>query len=114
MDLLVSKVPRALDARSRLFGFELGDLLLIFVYLSCSNLVFGSTTLKFPVVWLGTLALGSFLFFFKRGKPDNYLQHFGEYLTKPIVYSAAAPDVEYRPYSPLAANVDDLDRKECK
>ena len=55
--LLVSKVPRALDAKTRLFGFELADLLIIFLYLAMSNLIFGSTKAKFIIVWLGTLAL---------------------------------------------------------
>ena len=51
--LVTSKVQRSLDAKTRLFGFELGDLLLIFLYLAISNLIFGGTRLKFPLVWLG-------------------------------------------------------------
>lgn len=98
MSLFVSKVPRALDIKTRLFGFELGDLLLIFLYLALSNLVFGTTKLKLPVVWLGTLALAFALYFFKRGKPDHYLQHYGEYLRTPGVYSSSLPDLQYRPY----------------
>ena len=98
MSLLVSKVPRTLDIKTKLFGFELGDLLLIFLYLALSNLIFGTTGLKFPVVWLGTVGLALALYFFKRGKPDHYLQHYGEYLRAPAVYSAALPDLKYRPY----------------
>ena len=98
MSLLVSKVPRALDIKTKLFGFELGDLLLIFLYLALSNLIFGTTKLKFPVVWLGTVGLALGLYFFKKGKPDHYLQHSGEYLRAPGVYSAALPDLQYRPY----------------
>ena len=63
MTLLVSKVPRALETKARLFGFELGDLLLIFFYLSFSNLIFGATRLKFPMVWCGTGVLAGTLYF---------------------------------------------------
>lgn len=100
MNLLASKVPRALETKARLFGFELGDLLLIFLYLAVSNLLFGQTRLKFPLVWVGTVALGAVLHFVKRGKPDGYLQHAGEYHRSPGVLAAGAPDLEYAPYLP--------------
>jgi hypothetical protein len=57
MSLFVSKVPRALDIKTKLFGYELGDLLMIFLYLALSNLIFGSTRLKAPLVWGGTVVL---------------------------------------------------------
>jgi hypothetical protein len=96
--LFVSKVPRALDTKTRLFGFELGDLLLIFLYLSMSNLIFGGTPLKIPFVWVGTLAIALTLFFVKRNKPDHYLEHWGEYHRGAGVYAAGAGDTEYQPY----------------
>jgi hypothetical protein len=101
MSLLVSKVPRALEIKARLFGFELGDLLFIFLYLALSNLVFGQTRLKFPMVWIGTVALAGTLYFVKRGKPDGFLQHAGEHFWSAGVLSAGAPDVEYQPYLPF-------------
>jgi hypothetical protein len=107
MSLMVSKVPRSLDSKTRLFGFELGDLLLVFLYLAISNLVFGSTRLKFPLVWLGTLVLALILYFVKRNKPDNHLQHLGEYLRAPGVLSAGAPDTDYQPYPPLKKGIED-------
>ncbi len=103
MALLVSKVPRSLEIKVRLFGFELGDLLLVFLYLSISNLFFGSTRLKFLVVWLGTLGIAAFLYFVKRGKPDHHLQHYGEYLRTPDVLSAGVADVEHVAYAPVSA-----------
>ena len=96
--LLSSSVPRALDTKNKLFGFELSDLLLVFLYLSVSNLIFGTTKLKWIVVWGGTLALGLALHFLKRNKPDNHLQHWGEYQRSPAVFSSGHPDLEYRPY----------------
>jgi hypothetical protein len=98
MSLLVSKVPRALETKTRLFGFELGDLLFVFLYLAISNLIFGQTRLKLPMVWIGTLSLAGSLYFVKRGKPENYIQHAGEHFWSPGVLSAGAADLEYRPY----------------
>jgi len=98
MSLFVSRVPRSLENKTKLFGFELADLLLIFLYLSISNLVFGSTRLKFPMVWLGTLGIAILLYFSKRNKPDHYLQHWGEQMRSPGVLSAGKMDTEYQPY----------------
>ena len=98
MSLLISKVPRSLEAKTRMFGFELGDLLLVFLYLALSNLVFGSTRLKFPLVWLGTLLLASVLYFVKRDKPDHFLQHWGEFIRSPGIFSAGKADTDYQPY----------------
>jgi len=96
--LLRSKVPRALDKKTRIFGFEIGDVLLVFLYLSLSNLLFGQTKLKPLLVWGGTTTLAGVLYFVKRGKPDGYLQHYGEFLVSPSVYSAGTSDTDYQPY----------------
>lgn len=96
--LLNSKVPRALERKARIFGFELPDLLLIFLYLALSNLVFGQTRLKPLAVWGGTITIAAVLYFVKRGKPDGYLQHYGEFLHSPSVLTAQSPDDEYCPY----------------
>ena len=45
MSLLTSKVPRALETKTKLFGFELADVLIIFIYLAVTNLIFGGTIL---------------------------------------------------------------------
>lgn len=95
-ELLDSRVPRALEMKTKLFGFELPDLLLIFLNLSVTNLVFGASTLRPFLVWGTTLGLALFLFFAKRGKPDGYLQHLGEFLTKPSYRAAGQPDLKYR------------------
>jgi hypothetical protein len=96
--LLWSSVPRALESRTKIFGFELSDLLVIFLYLSISNLLVGQTKLKLPVVWLGTLLIAGVLYFFKRNRPEGYLQHLGEFIRRPKTFSAACPDPEYVKY----------------
>lgn len=96
--LLNSKVPRSLEKKARLFGFELADLLIIFLYLALSNLIFGQTKLKPFMVWGGTVVIASGLYFFKRGKPDGFVQHYGEFLNAPSVLSAGQPDTDHLPY----------------
>lgn len=98
--LLTSRVPRALEMKSKMFGFELPDLLLIFMNLALTNLVFGGTSFRYPLVWGTTLGMALFLFFAKRGRPDNYLQHLGEYFSKPSHKAAGAPDRKYLKFRP--------------
>jgi len=96
--LLTSKVARALEMKTKLFGFELPDLLLIFMNLAVTNLVFGTTSYRYPLVWGTTLILASFLYFSKRGKPDNYLQHLGEIIAQPAYKAAGRSDTKYRKF----------------
>ena len=102
--LLTTKVPRALEMKSKLFGFELPDLLLIFFNLAITNLIFGTTSFRYPLVWGTTLGLALFLFFAKRGRPDNYLQHLGEFLAQPALKSAGCADRKYRMFNKRRAS----------
>lgn len=96
--LLTSTVPRTLETKNKILGLELSDVLLLILNLSVQNLVFGSTSLKIPMVFGTSIGLGLLLFFFKRGKPENFLQHFTEHLVSPTVRSANSPDRQYRPF----------------
>ena len=93
---LISSVPRALEMKSKLFGFELPDLLVIFSNLAITNLIFGSTSFRYPLVWGTTVGLAAFLFFSKKGKPDNYLQHLGEFWASPTTRFAALHDIKFK------------------
>lgn len=103
--LETSKVPRALEMKSKLFGFELPDLLLIFFTLAFTNFIFGSTSFRYPLVWGTTLSLALFLFFAKKGKPDNYLQHLGEFVASPTYFAAGMPDKLYQRMNKETQNV---------
>jgi len=96
--LYASTVPRALEMKSKLFGFELPDLLLIFMNLAITNLVFGATSYRYSLVWGTTLGLAAFLYFAKRGRPDKYLQHMGELLVRPTYLAAGAKDTQFRQF----------------
>ncbi|MSP19841.1 MAG: hypothetical protein EXR74_09765 [Bdellovibrionales bacterium] len=94
--LLTTKVPRALEMKSKLFGYEMPDLLLIFMNLAVTNLIFGGTSYRYPLIWGTTLGIALFLYLSKRGKPDNYLQHLGEFIGQPAYRAAGGSDKQYR------------------
>jgi hypothetical protein len=96
--LLTSTVPRTLDTKSKILGLELSDVLLLLLNLSVQNLIFGTTHLKIPMVFGTNIALAALLFIFKRGKPDQFIQHFFEYLVAPTVKSANSSDQVYLPF----------------
>ena len=97
-ELLTTRVPRALDMKTKLFGYELADLLLIFMNLALTNLVFGTTSFRYPLVWGTTISLALFLYFAKRGKPDNYVQHLIEQYVRPAYFAAGGRDKIYRKF----------------
>ena len=103
--LITTRVPRALEMKSKLFGYELPDLLLIFFNLAITNFIFGGTSFRYPLVWGTTLTLALFLYFAKKGRPDNYVQHLGEYLIRPAHFSAGKADRMYRKFKGKVKNV---------
>ena len=97
--LLTTTVPRSLDTKGKILGLELSDVLILLLNLSVQNLIFGSTAMKIPMVFGTSIGLFLLLFFVKRGKPDQYLQHMAEYLASQTVLSANSDDEEYRKFS---------------
>ncbi|MBL7545512.1 MAG: hypothetical protein JNL11_16960 [Bdellovibrionaceae bacterium] len=97
--LLTSSVPRTLETKNKILGLELSDVLVLLLNLSVQNLIFGATSLKIPMVFGTSFVLGLVLFFFKKGKPDLFLQHFVEHLISPTVSSANAKDSQYRRFN---------------
>ena len=88
MDLKSTPVSRCLDKKMILLGFEVPDLLAIFLTLSVLNFVFGQTNLKIFLVWLPTIVLAAVLRFAKRGKPEGFFVHWVRYQIRPGVLSA--------------------------
>lgn len=84
----VTPVAKTLDKKLTLIGFEVLDLLSIFIVLSTLNLFFGQTAFKIPLVWLPSITLAFILRYGKKGKPDKYLIHWLRYQVKPGIYSA--------------------------
>ncbi len=96
-DLLTSKVPRCLEMKTKIAGFELADILLIFLYLAVSNFIFGMTPLKPVMVWAATILLAAGLYFLKRGKPEDYLKDSLQFLLSETVFVAGPTDDAYQP-----------------
>lgn len=88
MDLKVTPVSKCLDKKMMILGFEIPDLLFIFLTMSVLNFLFGSTSLKWLFVWLPSLSIATVIRLTKRGKPDNYLVHWLRFQIKPGVLSA--------------------------
>lgn len=101
--LLTSTVPRTLETKNKILGLELSDVLILLLNLSTQNLIFGSTSMKIPMVFGTSLILASILFYFKQGKPEQYLQHFFEHLISPTLSCANATDNKYRRFGSAGA-----------
>jgi hypothetical protein len=88
MELQSTPVSRCLDKKMIVLGFEVPDLLFIFLTLSILNFLFGMTSMKLVLVWLPTFALALTLRLGKRGKPDNFLVHWMRFQISPGHLSA--------------------------
>lgn len=88
MGLTATPVAKCLDKKLLLFGFEVPDVLAIFLTLSVLNFIFGQMPLKVLFVWLPTAALAAVLRLGKKGKPDNYLVHWLRAQITPGTYRA--------------------------
>ncbi len=81
-------VPKSLDRKLLIFGFEIPDLLAIFLFLSVLNLFFGNMEYQIFYVWLPPLVLALILRAAKKNKPDNFLVHFLRYQVMPGIIKA--------------------------
>lgn len=84
----VAPVSRCLDKKMMIMGFEVPDLLIIFLTISVLNFLFGSTSLKWLLVWVPSATLAAVVRSSKRGKPENYLVHWLRFQIKPGVLCA--------------------------
>jgi hypothetical protein len=88
-DRRVSQVHRNLDAKLKIVGMEIHDLLFVLGTASLMNLVFGRTKFALYLVFLLPMVMAVVLYFVKRNKPDQYLIHFFRYFLSPGFFSAA-------------------------
>ena len=82
-------VSRCLDIRLLVFGFEVFDLLAVFMLLAILNFAlspFGGWVMLLTWILPGLLAMA--LRFGKRGKPENYLLHLARFYLTPGIYHA--------------------------
>lgn len=84
----VTEVSKCLEKKLLLFGFEIPDLIAIFVFLSVLNLMFGNNPYKLLFVWVPPAILAIVLRITKKGRPDNFLIHWIRYQVRSGVYCA--------------------------
>jgi hypothetical protein len=92
-----TSVSRCLEKKILFLGFELPDVLAIFLCLSVLNLLFGQSDWKLALVWLPSTALALGLRLAKRGKPDGFLIHWVRFQLRPGVLFAFDEPTEPRP-----------------
>lgn len=83
MALNTSQVSKSLDRKLKIAGFEIPDLLAIFLLLTILNFVFGSSPYKIFFSWIPSIVAALVLRIGKRGKPDNFLLHLGKFWALP-------------------------------
>ncbi len=88
MGLKTTSVAKCLDKRLLLMGFEVMDVLIIFLTLSVLNFIFSQTHFKVLFIWIPTGSLAAVLYFGKKGRPDRYLIHWLRFQLKPGTYKA--------------------------
>lgn len=95
MDIKTTPVSKCLDKKMIVMGFEIPDLLAIFLTLSILNFLFGTTQMKLLLVWLPSILLAATLRISKRGKPDNFLVHWLRFQIRPGILSAFQEPTEW-------------------
>ena len=96
MALHTTPVSKCLDKKLIVLGYEIPDVIAIFLTLSVLNFIFGQTSLKIVLVWLPTLALAIVLRIGKRGKPDNFLIHWLRFQIRPGYLSAFPSPTDWK------------------
>lgn len=99
MGLKTTPVSKCLDKKMLIMGYEIPDLLTIFLLLSLLNFIFGQSNYKLALVWAPTAGVALLLRIAKRGRPDGYLVHWLRFQVKPGIWSAFADPAQ--PSTPL-------------
>ncbi|MBP9709082.1 MAG: hypothetical protein KBD78_15710 [Oligoflexales bacterium] len=86
MPLQQTTVPRSLDKKLTLFGYELAEILCIFILLAAMNLLVGQTSVL--LTWIPPLALAIFFRIGRKHRPENYLLHLLRFKFSPGVFTA--------------------------
>jgi hypothetical protein len=101
MALNSTPVTRCLDQKFRILGFEVLDLLAIFLLLSVLHLLFGDLGSQVIMIWLPSSAFALVLWIGKRNKPDNYILHWIKFYIKPGVINAFDESKTSNPFPKL-------------
>jgi len=90
---------QSLDKKLLILGFEVPDVLAIFLLLSILNFLFGQNNYKLFFVWLPVIIIAVILRIGKRGKPENYLLHLVKFHLRPKYFSAFKAPTQNIPFT---------------
>lgn len=91
MSLRSEPTSQSLEKKLLIMGYEVPDVLAIFLLLSILNFLFGQTNHKLFLIWLPVLVVALVLRLGKREKPDNYLVHLAKCHLQSKYFSAFEP-----------------------
>ncbi len=97
MSIRAEPTSHSLERKLLILGFEVPDILSIFLLLSILNFTFGQTNYKLVLVWAPVVAAATVLRIGKRGKPDNYLVHLVKFHSRPKYFSAFQEPTQSEP-----------------
>jgi len=98
MALKTVPVAKCLEKKLLMLGFEVPDILAIFLLLTLLNFIFGESGAKFLLVWMPSICVAVILRIGKRGKPDNYLIHLVRFkLSHKYLAAFPTPEMPYPP-----------------
>ena len=103
MTLRVTKTNPCLERRLKIAGFEVVELLAIFLVISVLNLLTGPLNMRVLTVWIPSLTLAAIFWASKRGKPENYLLHFLRFHLRAKIYDSFSDGGKYDRY--VAQNI---------
>ena len=75
----ITPINKSLDKKLKILGFEIPDILLIFIFIAFMNFIVKDGATKFIYVWLPAAVFAIGIRFLKRNKPDNFLVHWIKY-----------------------------------
>ncbi|MCI5072651.1 hypothetical protein MRY82_06915 [bacterium] len=83
-----SEIHRHLESQFKILGINAQDLLLVLIFASIMNVLFGQTSLNIIMVFVLPSLLAGVLLLGKRNKPDDFLKHCVRFHQQAGFYSA--------------------------
>jgi len=92
--ILQSPVYKNINKKTQIFGFELFDCFLVLSAFAILNFILGGSLFS----WIISGCVGLILYYGKKDKPENYLLDSLQFMASQKVFSASAPDFEWKSY----------------
>ena len=94
-EVQVSAVYRNLDSKLKILGLEALDLIVVLLFASVMNLIFGKTALAPVMIFLVPGIMLALLYVGKKNRPDDFLKHYMRYYLESGHFSANQKSIEH-------------------